>query len=162
MGVDIAEAVVQRARENARKASVQADFEVQDITKLSLSNGTFDLVTFLGFTYSLIATPRKRIETLARIRSVLKPTGRCLIHFYARPCTKRQQRVHRLKKLVAFVSLGNRQCQLGDTILPALLFAHFFQDPKEIEEETRAAEFQIERLEFHHAQGGYALLTHAS
>jgi SAM-dependent methyltransferase len=68
VGVDSVEAVVACARENARKASVQADFEVQDI---------------------------------------------------------------------------------------------FFHDPKEIEEEARAAELEIERVDFHHVQGGYALLTHA-
>ncbi len=162
MGVDIVETVVERARENARKAGMEADFEVQDITTLSLSKGPFDLVTLLGYPYSLIPTRRKRIEMLSRIRSVLTPNGRCLINFYTRQCTKRQQWVHRLRKLVAFVTFGNRECQVGDIIHQGAFFTHFFQDPKEIEEEARAAEFQIERLDFHHEQGGHALLTHAS
>lgn len=73
VGIDLAERMVEIARENAKRAgAANAAFEVMDAENLALPDASFDLVT-CRFGLQIVTDPER---TLDEIRRVLKPGGR--------------------------------------------------------------------------------------
>lgn len=74
-GIDLSEAMVARARDNARREGLKAEFITGDAVQLPFPPASFDLVT--GVTTLCFAEAPERV--LREARRVLKPTGRVVI-----------------------------------------------------------------------------------
>ncbi len=65
--------------------------------------------------------------------------------------------LHRLRRLVAWATLGNVECELGDTIESGI-FEHRFLNFQAVKEEAQAAGWRVERVDTPQIGFGYAWL----
>lgn len=80
VGIDLSEAMVERARERARRERVEnVSFEVMDAERLSLADESVDLVTS-RFGLQIVTDPD---AMLAEARRVLRPGGRVALTVWA-------------------------------------------------------------------------------
>lgn len=79
-GVDFAPRAIKLARQKADKAGVQAEFLIQDATKLEGINGPFDFALDLGCFHGI---PRSgRTKYLEQLDRILKPGGFWLMYSF--------------------------------------------------------------------------------
>ncbi|RME08132.1 MAG: class I SAM-dependent methyltransferase [Anaerolineae bacterium] len=83
VGVDFAPRAIRRARRKARAAGVQAEFYVDDVTRLRQVTPPFDLVLDIGCYHGLSEEEQERY--LARLLEVLAPAGHFLLYVFFRP-----------------------------------------------------------------------------
>jgi len=76
VGIDISQAMVEAAREQARLAKVEADFEVMDAMALEYAEATFDAVLFSYNGIELLPGHEGKQRLLAEVCRVLRPGGR--------------------------------------------------------------------------------------
>jgi 2-polyprenyl-3-methyl-5-hydroxy-6-metoxy-1,4-benzoquinol methylase len=75
VGIDIAPAMVTRARETARKAGLAIEFEVGEPLTWPASGALFHVIYFSPGIYSHIPGRARRVQTLAHLRTLLAPGG---------------------------------------------------------------------------------------
>jgi ubiquinone/menaquinone biosynthesis C-methylase UbiE len=75
VGLDIAPAMITRARETARQAGLAIEFAVGEPLTWPATGAPFDAVYFSPGIYSHIPGRARRVRTLARLRSLLAPGG---------------------------------------------------------------------------------------
>ena len=79
-GVDISRGMIERARENASQAGVEADFAVAGFGQLAAqAQGPFDAVLCLGNSLPHALTPQALDEALVDLAQVLRPGGLLLV-----------------------------------------------------------------------------------
>jgi SAM-dependent methyltransferase len=75
VGIDISEAMVRLARQQASIAGVEAVFEVGDATALALPESSFDAVLFAYNGMELLPEKKGKEQAIQSIAEVLKPGG---------------------------------------------------------------------------------------
>ncbi|MGH7347402.1 MAG: class I SAM-dependent methyltransferase, partial [Candidatus Rokuibacteriota bacterium] len=75
VGIDIAPAMVARARDVARAEGLTIEFEVGEPLTWPATGNPFDAIYFSPGIYSHIPGRARRVRTLARLRSLLAPGG---------------------------------------------------------------------------------------
>jgi SAM-dependent methyltransferase len=75
VGIDIAPAMVARARETARAAGLATEFAVGEPLTWPATGAPFDAIYFSPGIYSHIPGRARRVKTLARLRTLLAPGG---------------------------------------------------------------------------------------
>jgi SAM-dependent methyltransferase len=75
VGIDIAPAMVARARETAREAGLAVEFAVGEPLSWPAAGAPFDAIYFSPGIYSHIPGRARRVQTLARLRTLLAPDG---------------------------------------------------------------------------------------
>lgn len=84
VGVDFISRPIQIARKKAQQAGVQAEFYVDDVTRLEGIEGPFDLILDMGCFHSL--DDEGMVTYVQKVRSLLAPTGTFMLYgFTARP-----------------------------------------------------------------------------
>ena len=73
--VDYVPEMVEKSIENADKFGIKISGLVQDMSKLDVSEGSYDIVWLFRGMFSSIPTQKRRLEMLKRIRSALNPEG---------------------------------------------------------------------------------------
>ena len=81
-GLDFVEDLVKLACKNASGAGLELFGLVQEISRLELSENSFDVVWFSSGGYSMIPTRERRVQTLERIGSGLTQKGRIVCQFF--------------------------------------------------------------------------------
>ena len=150
-GIDIAGQMIAAARDNAKTSNVTVKFEVRPAHEIDYPAGHFDYVVFSRAVYSYIPTRDLRIETLRRVKRVLKEDGLGVFSAYyygRRRWFSRTYLLDIIRKAVSLV-MGNKfRTEPGDTLLARvseasdprkLFFCHFFASPQEIIKEIEAA-----------------------
>ena len=82
-GVDFAPRAINLAREKARKAGVQAEFRVSDVTRLQGINGPFDFALDLGCFHGI--PDNRRTDYLEQLDRILTPAGFWLMYGFLKP-----------------------------------------------------------------------------
>jgi SAM-dependent methyltransferase len=150
VGIDIAPAMVARARDCAREAGLAIDFAVGDPLTWAGSCQPFDAIYFSPGIYSHIPGRVRRVRTLAHLRTLLAPGG--LIVFepvlaQPRPLLSRARAVDALRsfgRCIGFSRLGEPGDQLyrshGLVRAPiSYRYVHRFRDHTEAEAELADA-----------------------
>jgi ubiquinone/menaquinone biosynthesis C-methylase UbiE len=75
VGLDIAPAMIARAREGARAARVAVEFVVGEPLTWTAAGSPFDAIYFSPGIYSHIPGRSRRVQTMARLRTLLAPDG---------------------------------------------------------------------------------------
>jgi ubiquinone/menaquinone biosynthesis C-methylase UbiE len=75
VGIDVAPAMIARARERARAAGLDIEFAVGDALTWPAAGAPFDAIYFSPGIYSHIPGRDRRVRTLARLRRLLGPGG---------------------------------------------------------------------------------------
>ncbi|HEX9090158.1 MAG TPA: class I SAM-dependent methyltransferase [Anaerolineales bacterium] len=78
--VDFAQRAIQIARNKARRAGVQVDFRLGDVTHLESLKVQFDLIFDLGCFHSL--PPNDHIKYMANVERLLSPQGAYLMYVF--------------------------------------------------------------------------------
>jgi SAM-dependent methyltransferase len=125
-GVDYVPALVERAVHNAAERGVQIQGLVQEISRLDVPAGAYDVVWLSRAMYSCVPTRTRRVAMVRRIARALKPGGLllCQFHWNPRPKTTRAGRL--LRRLVALATLGNLAYEEGDVLWLRVEFVHAF------------------------------------
>jgi SAM-dependent methyltransferase len=142
-GVDFIPELVKFAQENAAKHGVHLDAQVGELAHLAPPPDTFDVVWLSDRMYSCLPTRKRRIEMLQRMHRALRPGGWFACMFYWFPLQKFSPRVDRLRKLFAYLSLGNLWYEPGDVLLGEIEFIHHFGDESELDSEFAEGGFKV-------------------
>ena len=81
IGVDFATLALQKARQKAEDANINAQFKKQDVRKLQDIEGPFDLALDMGCFHNL---HDKQQDYLDRLHQILAPTGYWLLYAHLR------------------------------------------------------------------------------
>lgn len=85
-GVDFAPPAIQAGKQKARRAGVQVDLRVGDVTRLENLSGEFDLILDIGCFHNL--SPEGKAGYAARLPELLRPQGVYLLYaFFKDPQT---------------------------------------------------------------------------
>jgi SAM-dependent methyltransferase len=140
-GIDFIPQMVEKAKENAAKQGLVIDGLVQEISKLAVPAESYDIVWLSAAMYSGIPTRNRRIEMLKRIKRALKPGGYFACGFQCYKSGSFPKAAELIRKTVAFLTLGNREYENGDTLW--YQFLHNFASEEELKAEFAAGGFKI-------------------
>jgi ubiquinone/menaquinone biosynthesis C-methylase UbiE len=82
-GVDFSPRAIQLARQKAKKAQVQAEFQVGDVTNLRKISGPYDFALDLGCFHGLSSSGREKY--LGEMERILRPGGIWFIYAFLKP-----------------------------------------------------------------------------
>ena len=156
-GIDYIPAMIEMTREKAAKHGVEIEARVGDFANLDIPGGTFDVVWLAWSMYSSIPTRRKRLETLKRIHETLKLEGWFVCGFHWVPIPGFSPQVDRIRKIFAYLSMGNLWYEPGDMLMGEMEFLHGFRDEDELAAEFAEGGFELIHLHIPQGQDGQGL-----
>jgi 2-polyprenyl-3-methyl-5-hydroxy-6-metoxy-1,4-benzoquinol methylase len=145
-GVDFVPEIVERARKNATRYGVKFEGLVQEISEIDVSPESYDVVWLSAAMYSCIPTRSRRVAMLGRIFKALIPRGHfvCQFHWDARSEISRKGEF--LRKVVAFLTLGNLWHEQGDMLWYNTEFLRAFSSEEEVRSEFAEGGFEVLHL----------------
>jgi SAM-dependent methyltransferase len=125
-GVDFVPQMVRRAIQNAARRGFTIQGMVQEVSRLDVPAGAYDVVWLSSSMYSCVPTRARRVGMVRRIARALKPGGLFLCQFHWRPGPQPARRGDIVRRLVAICTLGNLTYEPGDTLWFNIEFLHGF------------------------------------
>lgn len=156
--VDYLPAMVEATLANARKAGVTVSGSVQEISGLELPAASFDLAWLSAGMYSCVPTRKRRVNMLRRIASALKPGGYFATQMIWRECLSPQGKAGGVRRVIAWLALGNVHFEPGDRIWNDREFMHIFFDKNVVRAELEEGGFDLVQLETIAAEAAAVLL----
>ncbi|OGP91736.1 MAG: hypothetical protein A2Z19_00980 [Deltaproteobacteria bacterium RBG_16_54_18] len=145
-GVDFVSAMVEKARENAARHGVQMEGLVQEISKIDVPAGAYDVAWLSAAMYSCIPTRKRRMEMLKKINKALIPGGYFICQFRWATKDGPAHLWELVRKVVAFLTLGNLWYEKGDTLPNNIEFIHAFSKEDEVRSEFAEGGFEVLHL----------------
>lgn len=139
VGVEQVSELVDAARERAQRDGLRVRFIRSDMRGLCLE-GTFDLILLSNIAYSYVPSRAARVALLAKCRGLLARSGRCVISFAEGKPSAGERRCLPVSRSVGRW-IGNPDYELGDRVVQAGSFVHFFACAEDVGAEARAAGF---------------------
>ncbi len=134
------------AKTYAETHHLSARFILANVLDLPDLKVSFDCALLLNCFYNLIPGRRLRQRLLSSVKRSLVPQGICILQLTLRPTSEREKKWHRLLKSLAQV-LGNPEYEMGDRMVDAGLYYHFFSSFEQAWGEIKEAGFNLkERL----------------
>jgi SAM-dependent methyltransferase len=146
-GVDFIPQMVELAEESAKRSGVRIVGLVQEISELNLGDSVFDVVWLSAGMYSCLPTRKRRVGLLKKISELLKPGGLALVVFVLNPQSEASPKSDVLMKLIARLTLGNRDYETGDMLRFDSEFLHAFVSVEELKAEALRAGLEVIDLE---------------
>lgn len=156
-GVDYVPAMVERARENAAARGVSIDGLVQEISRLDVPEGAYDIIWLSRAMYSCVPTRGRRVAMVRQIARALRPGGLFLCQF--RWCASPQPpgRGEFVRRVVAACTLGNLAYQEGDVLWHNIEFVHEFTSEDAIRSELEEGGLSVVRIKTDQTARGRAV-----
>lgn len=145
LGVDFVKEMIDCARANAEKFNLAVEFQLQDMTRLNLTQRSFDYAGLFYGLYSTIPSRSLRVEFLRKIKVILKPGGFFIGSFFIRD-NARSPKINNNLKIISYLTFGNTGVQPGDELSPTNEFMHYFHDRQEAYSEFEEAGLRIEEI----------------
>lgn len=142
-GIDYVKDMVDTSCENASKKGLSINGRVQEISKLDIPDDSFNVAWLTGSMYSSIPTQKKRIATLKKIKRALVPGGYFICQFYWNKKIGGNPKAEFLRKMVAFLTIGNLWYESGDFLMNNKEFMHAFSSKNEIMSEFEKGGFKV-------------------
>lgn len=142
-GVDFSEAMLAQAREHMAQRGLDFQGWQGDISQFEAPAESFDVVWTSTFLYSVVLGRKRRVEMLRRIHQALKPGGVLVCSFFWDPRAKTSRKGELLRRVVAWLTLGNTAYENGDVLISAIEFRHAFWDKKDLQAEFAAGGFEV-------------------
>jgi SAM-dependent methyltransferase len=145
-GVDFVPEMVEKAKENAARHGVKIEGMVQEISRIAVPAGAYEVVWLSAAMYSCVPTRGRRVEMLQRIGKALNPGAYfiCQFRWDTRDGASRLWELAR--KVVAFLTLGNLWYEKGDTLSNNIEFIHAFSQEDEVRSEFAEGGFEVLHL----------------
>ncbi len=145
-GVDFVPEMVEKAKENAARHGVKIEGLVQEISKIDVSSGSYDIVWLSAAMYSCVPTRGRRVEMLKRINKALTARGYFICQFRWNTRDRSSHQWELVRKIVAFLTLGNLWYEKGDTLWYNMEFIHAFSSEDELGTEFTEGGFEVIHL----------------
>ena len=145
-GVDFIPEMVDKAKGNAARHGVKIKGLVQEISKIDVPAGAYDVVWLSAAMYSCVPTRGRRVEMLQRIGKALKPRGYFICLFRWDTSGGPAHIWELARKVVAFLTLGNLWHEKGDTLSNNIEFIHAFSQEDEVKSEFAGGGFEVLHL----------------
>jgi ubiquinone/menaquinone biosynthesis C-methylase UbiE len=142
-GVDFIPEMIEKARENISRQELQIELLVQDVLKLHVPSEFYHIIWFSAFIYSFIPTREKRVQVLRDVLTALRPGGYSVCHFFLDTENTPSRKAELVRRLLAYITLGNLRYEKGDAILNNVGFAHVFPSHGELISELEESGFEI-------------------
>jgi ubiquinone/menaquinone biosynthesis C-methylase UbiE len=146
-GVDFSEGMVESALDNAKKRGMTISGLVQEISQLDVPENTYDIVWLSSAMYSSLPTRKRRLMMLKRISNALKGGGYFICQFHWDIRMNASPKGQFIRKVIAFLTIGNLQYEKGDMLWHNLEFIHAFSSEKELRSEFKEALFKVEYIQ---------------
>ncbi len=134
-GVDYVQEMVDRARDNAARSGVSIKGLVQEISRLDVPAGTYDVVWLSRSMYSCVPTRARRVGMVRRIARALKAGGLFLCQFEWDADGLPRGKGEWARRAIALCSLGNRAYEAGDSLWANVEFMHEFASEEALRSE---------------------------
>lgn len=141
-GIEVSDKCNRIADEYAAQANVCIKHITADLYKYDYPKDHYDFIHFSCRLYGCIPTKKRRVAFLERLKSALKSDGIMDISFFYTQNKYQFSYLHLLKKIVAFITFGNREIETGDLWVDFDSFNHQF-DREQIESEIKEAGLRI-------------------
>jgi len=145
-GVDFVPEMVDKAKENAAQHGMKIEGLVQEISKIDVPAGAYDVAWLSAAMYSCLPTRGRRVEMLQRIGKALKPGGYFICQFRWDTRGGPAHIWELARKVVAFLTLGNLWYEKGDTLSNNIEFIHAFSREDEVRSEFAEGGFELIHL----------------
>jgi 2-polyprenyl-3-methyl-5-hydroxy-6-metoxy-1,4-benzoquinol methylase len=142
-GVDFVPALVEKAKENAAQHGVRMEGLVQEISKIDVPTESYDCAWLSAAMYSCVPTRGRRVKMLKKINKALKPGGHFICQFRWAAKDGPAYLWELVRKVVAFITLGNLRYEKGDTLPNNIEFIHAFSQEDEVRSEFTEGGFEI-------------------
>lgn len=163
-GVDFISEMVQKAKENAEQRGLKIEGIVQEISKLNVPPGSYNVVWLSAAMYSCVPTKKRRVNMLKRIADALCPEGYFICQFHRNKEYQFSLKAELARKAFSYLTLGNLWYEKGDMLLGDVEFIHAFSSEDELRSEFEEGGFEIVYLHTHEETlwGGAVLKRKAS
>jgi SAM-dependent methyltransferase len=142
-GVDFVPEMVEKAKEIAASHGLKIEGLVQEISKIDVPAESYDVAWLSAAMYSCIPTRSRRIAMLQRISKALIPGGYFICQFRWDTSGGSAHLWELVRKIVAFLTLGNLWYERGDTLPNNMEFIHAFSQEDEVRSEFTEGGFEI-------------------
>ncbi|MBN1893036.1 class I SAM-dependent methyltransferase [bacterium] len=142
-GIDFVPAMIKQAKALAARHGVSINGVVQSLDALDLPADTYDIAWLSVAMYSCIPTRERRIRMLRRVRDSLKPGAYFAVQFHWDISRKHSRRGETLRKLITWLTFGNRSYEPGDMLWGNAEFLHAFSSKEELLKEFAASGLQV-------------------
>jgi SAM-dependent methyltransferase len=146
-GVDFSEGMVRSALDNAIKRGITISGLVQEISRLDVPDNSYDVVWLSSAMYSSIPTRRRRLMMLKKISDALKPKGYFICQFHWDARMNASPKGEFIRKILAFLTLGNLRYEKGDMLWHNIEFIHAFSSEQDLRSEFKEAQFNVEHIQ---------------
>ena len=143
-GIDFVPSLVEQARKNALEHGVALEGLVQDMTKARRRAGIpIDLACLFSAMYSCVPTESRRIGMLKRVLDALKAGGYFLCQFQYFSPIPGTPRAEFLRRMFAYLTLGNIHYEKGDMVWREAEFIHTFWSRDLLVSEFEQSGFEV-------------------
>ena len=146
-GIDFVAGMVVQAKANAARHGVPIEGLIQEISKLDMPPGTYDLVWLSARMYSSIPTKQRRVGMLRRIAGALRGEGCFICQFDWSPTEWWSPDLLRISRPLAWLTGGYVQFEPGDVLWHGAEFIHRFADEKKLIAEFTEGGFEVLHLD---------------
>lgn len=116
---------------------------VQEISRLEVPPGAFDLIWLSRAMYSCVPTRARRVAMIHRIASSLKPGGIFICQFHKNPRLRLSRKGWLVRRLIAACTMGNMAFEEGDMLLYNIEFVHAFPSEDAVRSELEEGGLSI-------------------
>jgi SAM-dependent methyltransferase len=139
--VDLSPQMLRAAGEAMAQRQFAFDGWLGDVALVELPRESYDLIWMSTFLYSWVLNRKRRIAMLRRIRDALKPGGALVVSFYWHHHARSSPKAVLLRRVFAWLTLGNTGYENGDTVHGTLDISHAFSTEQELQSEFDAGGF---------------------
>jgi SAM-dependent methyltransferase len=146
-GIDFIPGMVEKAIENAAQRGITIKGLVQEMSKLDVPPGSYDVVWLSRSMYSCIPTRKRRVKMVKNIAKSLNPDGYFLCQFHRDTSATISKKVLFLYRLITLLTFGNFSYEPGDMLWLNIEFAHAFQSDDDLRIELEEGGFKVMRIQ---------------
>ena len=160
-GVDFSTDLTEMAKQNCRERGVRLEVLSQEASNLTPRACAYDIVWLAGGgVYSSIPGRGRRVRLLRKIRAALRDSGSLVCMFCSSGENKgsRFSRGDLIRRIAAWVTLGNLEWQAGDGLWADSIFYHTFPSESAVRAEFEEAGFRVVSMRLRQGCGCGALL----
>jgi len=142
-GIDFIPEMVEGALANAASYNVQIKGLVQDIAALDMPAEAYDIAWLSAAMYSCLPSRARRVQMLRRVCRALKQGGYFAFQFQWDTHPQFSPKGALLRRIIAWLTLGNLSFESGDMLWCNVEFIHAFSSESDLRAEFAAGEFDV-------------------